>query len=401
MSTRCGSSAMFGPGQQRVADADQRSAAPPRAGRSGPRASAPTTMTATAASTNSSIVSVLTAPILREARSQSVHRRNAPPADPAAPDNESSHDQEGTMDLFSPVTLGELELANRVVMAPLTRNRAGAAGVPSDLVVEYYRQRAGVGLIITEGTQPSAVAGLPRPPRASSPTSRSAGWRRVADAVHAERRPDRRAADARRAGSPTPTSTAAGRSSPRAPIAIRGETHTEQRQAALPGAARADRPTSSATCSTSSSPPSRRAVERRPGRRGAARRQRLPAAPVPRPVVQPAHRRLRRLAGEPRALRRRGRDGGRRRDRRRPGRHPHLAGAQHPGRARDRPRTTSLATYGALVDGTRARSAWPTSRPAPRPRRRAGPGPARALRRPVIGQHRLRRRSPRATRRCG
>ncbi|MGY1815549.1 alkene reductase [Blastococcus sp. SYSU D00820] len=88
------------------------------------------------------------------------------------------------MDLFSPVTLGDLELANRVVMAPLTRKRSGIAGVPGDLVVEHYRQRAGVGLIVTEGTFPApqgqAFDGQP----GLATDEQAAGWRRVADAVH-------------------------------------------------------------------------------------------------------------------------------------------------------------------------------------------------------------------------
>src|SRR4051794_19658980 len=89
------------------------------------------------------------------------------------------------MDLFSPVTLGELELANRVVMAPLTRMRAGRTGVPNDLVVEHYRQRAGVGLIVTEGTYPNhesqAFVGQP----GIVTDEQVDGWRRVAGAVHA------------------------------------------------------------------------------------------------------------------------------------------------------------------------------------------------------------------------
>jgi 2,4-dienoyl-CoA reductase-like NADH-dependent reductase (Old Yellow Enzyme family) len=90
------------------------------------------------------------------------------------------------MDLFSPVTLGDLELANRVVMAPLTRMRSGASGVPGDLVVEHYRQRAGVGLIITEGTYPSPESrAYPGQPGIVT-DEQVAGWRRVADAVHAE-----------------------------------------------------------------------------------------------------------------------------------------------------------------------------------------------------------------------
>jgi N-ethylmaleimide reductase len=90
------------------------------------------------------------------------------------------------MDLFSPVTLGDLVLANRVVMAPLTRMRSGVAGVPGDLVVEHYAQRAGVGLIITEGTYPThegqAFVGQP----GIVTDEQVAGWRRVADAVHAQ-----------------------------------------------------------------------------------------------------------------------------------------------------------------------------------------------------------------------
>ena len=61
-------------------------------------------------------------------------------------------------DLFAPFPLGPLELPNRFVMAPLTRNRAGAGEVPTELAVTYYSQRATAGLIITEGTQPSAVS---------------------------------------------------------------------------------------------------------------------------------------------------------------------------------------------------------------------------------------------------
>ncbi|MGY1809894.1 alkene reductase [Blastococcus sp. SYSU D00669] len=88
------------------------------------------------------------------------------------------------MDLFTPMTLGDLELANRVVMAPLTRMRAGRSGVPNELLVEHYRQRAGVGLVITEGTYPNhesqAFVGQP----GIVTDEQVAGWRRVAEAVH-------------------------------------------------------------------------------------------------------------------------------------------------------------------------------------------------------------------------
>ena len=89
-------------------------------------------------------------------------------------------------DLFAPFTLGPFELPNRLVMAPLTRNRAGAGEAPTELAVEYYSQRATAGLIITEGTQPSAVSqGYPHTPGLHT-DEQVAGWRRVADAVHAK-----------------------------------------------------------------------------------------------------------------------------------------------------------------------------------------------------------------------
>ncbi|MAS55466.1 alkene reductase [Nocardioides sp.] len=88
-------------------------------------------------------------------------------------------------DLFEPLTVKSWTLANRLVMAPLTRNRAEGT-VPGDLQVEYYAQRAGAGLIITEGSQPSARGqGYLNTPGFHSP-EQLAGWRRVADAVHAE-----------------------------------------------------------------------------------------------------------------------------------------------------------------------------------------------------------------------
>lgn len=89
------------------------------------------------------------------------------------------------MDLFSPVRLGDLELANRIAMAPLTRLRSSADGVPGDLNVEHYAQRAGVGLIVTEGTYPSTESrGYPGQPGIVT-DAHAAGWARVADAVHA------------------------------------------------------------------------------------------------------------------------------------------------------------------------------------------------------------------------
>lgn len=89
------------------------------------------------------------------------------------------------MDLFSPVSLGDLHLPNRVVMAPLTRTRAGEAGIPGPLVAEHYAQRASVGLIISEGTYPSHESrAYPGQPGIVT-DEQIAGWRAVADAVHA------------------------------------------------------------------------------------------------------------------------------------------------------------------------------------------------------------------------
>ena len=88
--------------------------------------------------------------------------------------------------LFDPIRIGELHLANRIVMAPLTRNRAAPGQVPSGLAVEYYRQRASAGLIITEGSpvSPEGQGYVDTPGIYNA--EQVAGWRRVTDAVHAE-----------------------------------------------------------------------------------------------------------------------------------------------------------------------------------------------------------------------
>lgn len=87
--------------------------------------------------------------------------------------------------LFQPITLGALELPNRVLMAPLTRMRAEAPGdVPTELMRDYYVQRAGAGLIVSEGTQisPQGKGYMDTPGIHSD--EQVAGWRRVTDAVH-------------------------------------------------------------------------------------------------------------------------------------------------------------------------------------------------------------------------
>lgn len=87
-------------------------------------------------------------------------------------------------DLFSPARFGAIDLANRIVMSSLTRNRAGAGNVPTTLMAEYYRQRASAGLILTEATPICAEGhGYPRTPGIHTP-EQVAGWKLVTDAVH-------------------------------------------------------------------------------------------------------------------------------------------------------------------------------------------------------------------------
>ena len=87
--------------------------------------------------------------------------------------------------LFDPVRFGGIAASNRIAMAPLTRNRAAAGQVPSELIATYYTQRASAGLIISEATQISAEGqGYLDTPGIYS-AEQVAGWRRVTDAVHA------------------------------------------------------------------------------------------------------------------------------------------------------------------------------------------------------------------------
>ncbi|HEX4407303.1 MAG TPA: alkene reductase [Xanthobacteraceae bacterium] len=87
-------------------------------------------------------------------------------------------------DLFSPIRLGRLELPNRIVMAPMTRNRAGPDNVPGALNATYYAQRASAGLIVSEATQVSPQGvGYPGTPGIHS-EAQVAGWKGVTEAVH-------------------------------------------------------------------------------------------------------------------------------------------------------------------------------------------------------------------------
>lgn len=89
-------------------------------------------------------------------------------------------------DLFSPVKLGSIAMSNRMVMAPLTRNRSSMEGVPQDINVTYYEQRATAGLIVTEATPISMMGhGYPLLPGIYT-DAHVAGWKKVTDAVHAK-----------------------------------------------------------------------------------------------------------------------------------------------------------------------------------------------------------------------
>lgn len=85
---------------------------------------------------------------------------------------------------FDSLDLAGTPLANRIALAPMTRSRAGEGGVPTELTVEYYAQRASAGLLITEGIQPSVVGqGYPSTPGLHS-DEQIAAWRKVTGAVH-------------------------------------------------------------------------------------------------------------------------------------------------------------------------------------------------------------------------
>ncbi len=87
--------------------------------------------------------------------------------------------------LFQPITLGEIELPNRIVMASMSRARTSNPGlIPSELQAEYYQQRASAGLILTEGTWPSraAIGALDVPGLFTK--QQAEGWKRITDAVH-------------------------------------------------------------------------------------------------------------------------------------------------------------------------------------------------------------------------
>ena len=96
---------------------------------------------------------------------------------------ESTATNHRTANLFTPLTIGDLRLPNRVIMSPLTRARAGATRTPNGLMAEYYRQRASAGLIISEATSvdPMGVGYADTPGIWSE--AQVQGWRGVTDAL--------------------------------------------------------------------------------------------------------------------------------------------------------------------------------------------------------------------------
>src|SRR5580700_6416255 len=126
--------------------------------------------------------------------------------------------------LFEPCQLGPLTLPNRLVMAPLTRNRAVAGLVPSPLAIEYYSQRASAGLLITEASQISQQGqGYQDTPGIYS-NEQVAGWRKVTDRVHA--RGGRIVIQIWHVGRVSHTSLQPGGAKPVAPSAIRAKGKT-------------------------------------------------------------------------------------------------------------------------------------------------------------------------------
>jgi N-ethylmaleimide reductase len=128
--------------------------------------------------------------------------------------------------LFSPARVGTIALSNRIAMAPLTRLRTGAEGIPNELNAEYYAQRAAAGLVISEGTYPVTTGRgyFGQPGLATA--QQVAGWRKVTDAVH--RAGGRIVAQVHHAGRVTHPSLLPPGVRPVAPSAIKqsGEVHT-------------------------------------------------------------------------------------------------------------------------------------------------------------------------------
>ena len=205
------------------------------------------------------------------------------------------------VDIFSPFRLGPLDLPNRVVMAPMTRNRAGPGNVPTALNATYYAQRAGAGLIVSEATQVSPQGvGYPGTPGIHS-AEQVAGWKLVTDAVHGAG--GRIFLQLWHVGRISHPSLQPGGALPVAPSAIApaGQAWTTNGMEAFvtPRALETDEIPGIVEDFRRGA---RNARERRLRRRRAARRQRLSDRSVPARQHQQAHRSLWRQRVEPRAL---------------------------------------------------------------------------------------------------
>ncbi|MBF4575015.1 alkene reductase [Frondihabitans sp. VKM Ac-2883] len=137
------------------------------------------------------------------------------------------------MDLFTPAVFGDLRLDNRVTMAPLTRLRSSESGVPGDLVVEYYAQRASFGMIVSEGVWP-VQEGKAYPGQPGIETDEQVeAWQVVTSAVHA--RGGTIVLQLMHGGRVSHTDiTGTDRIVAPSAIAIEGETHTAEGKVAFP-----------------------------------------------------------------------------------------------------------------------------------------------------------------------
>ncbi|MFG1345463.1 alkene reductase [Xanthobacter autotrophicus DSM 431] len=131
---------------------------------------------------------------------------------------------ESTPSLFGPFRLGDLTLANRIVMAPLTRNRAVEGFVPSPMAADYYAARADAGLLITEASQISQQGQGYQDTPGIYTDAQVAAWKKVTDAVHAKG--GHIVIQLWHVGRVSHTSLQPGGGAPVAPSAIRAETKT-------------------------------------------------------------------------------------------------------------------------------------------------------------------------------
>ena len=197
---------------------------------------------------------------------------------------------------FDPVRVGRWELPQSFVMAPLTRNRAGEGNAPTELNATYYGQRAGAGLIITEGIAPSHVGqGYLNVPGLYT-VDQVAGWRSVADEVH--RRGGTVVAQLMHAGRIAHADNKDGVDTdrPQRRAGTGRDGHRRGPQAPRRAARDRDRRAGLRARRVRHRGPQR--GRRRPRRGRGPRGQRLPAAPVPRPDREPPR-------GRPRRARRR------------------------------------------------------------------------------------------------